>query len=187
MAIKTKLTLYALASLAYISSPTLTAQSSGMSIDLTRETLISVETYYNLPSGLLTAICQVESGCNRHQSPVREPLTKDYAYGPFQIRLPAYKDVRKFLSTTGTKTPLTRMTTLSTGLTAHIPGIKNEAMVAGLYLHLLKKRCGSWHQAISAYNTGKCLRTTRYNQKVLSHLPLPTRRHIQKELHETSI
>lgn len=186
MATKKRLTLYALASLAYICSPTSTAHTNGMTISLARETLLLVETSYGLPHGLLTAICQVESGCNPYQTPVREPKTKDLAYGPFQIRVPAYKDVLTYLSTTGAKTQPAQMIIFSAGLMGPIPGTKNEAMVAGLYLRLLKKRCGSWHQAISAYNTGKCLQTTRYNQKIIKYLPKATRRQLQKEIkHET--
>lgn len=164
MDIKTKMALWLLASLAFIGLPTLTAQPNGMSTDLSRETLLSVEKAYNLPIGLLSAICQVESGCNRYQAPVREPLTKDYAYGPFQMRRIAYRDVLK-----NSASILPAQT--NTGL----------AILTAQYLNILRKRCGSWTQAISYYNTGRCLQVTRYNQKVLGLLPRPTRLALNKE------
>lgn len=156
----------ALVSLAFIPSPTMTANMSGTSISLDRETLGSVERMYSLPHGLLTAICQVESGCNPYQRPVREPLTKDYAYGPFQVRRIAYSDTVRQLK-------LTWMTASSQP--------KSPANLAAAYLAVIKHRCRTWPRAISYYNTGRCLPTTRYNQKVLRYLPRPTRLSIKKE------
>ena len=140
--------------LVFIVFPTSITASSTSRYQMSPQQLRFMEATYKIPTGLLTAICHLESRCNDLISPAKELRRRDHAYGPFQIRRIAYKQALRELKVNGHKN-------ISLFVTS-------DAALASIYLQYLRRKCGSWRRAVSAYNTGGCYQNTQYVRRVIA-------------------
>jgi hypothetical protein len=121
-----------------------------------------MEARYDLPRGLLRAICQVETRCNVSVKPQKEPRRSDKAYGPWQIRQIALAELRRVGLLPRIMSSIISINSMPTTHQAHI---------AALYTTYLLTKCSSLSAAMSAWNTGRCHQMTSFSRKVEREMP----------------
>lgn len=108
----------------------------------------NVSVKYDLPPGLLKAVCKKET---RLKNVVNWKDGNSPSYSYCQVKMSTAQHM-------GFKNTI-----------PHLNLAKHNIDVAGKYLAYLYKKCGDWISAISAYNTGRCLKNplTQYSKDVI--------------------
>lgn len=120
-------------------------------MDILTALFIANTTRFNLPNGLLSSLCFVES---RHiSSIVHKHDGKSHSYGICQVKL----ETARYLGFIGTQDELLKP--------------ENNIFYAAMYLNKQIRRYNDITKGIVAYNRGNALRLTRsnYSDKVIKH------------------
>lgn len=108
---------------------------------------ISVSSTFNLPDGLLSSLCYVESNHNVHA--LNENDGGSRSHGVCQIKLATARSIG------------------FVGTGAQLREPKTNVHYAGKLLSYQIKRCGSIEKGVLAYNSGKCTKgNPKYVKKV---------------------